>query len=74
MKKKQTIVTAFGRALARFGFSINQVVRLTGIPYSTVWCHYVGTRKPKAEYAIKYEEKLGIPRSEIRPDLWPKGE
>ena len=24
--------------------------------------------------AIFYEEKLGIPRSELRPDLWPPAE
>ncbi len=24
--------------------------------------------------AIFYEEKLGIPRSELRPDLWPPEE
>ena len=42
-----------------------------GMPYQSVYRQYHGTRKPSGEYAIIYERVLGIPRSELRPDLWP---
>lgn len=43
----------------------------SGMPYQSVYRQYRGQRKPSGEYAILYEKILGIPRSEIRPDLWP---
>ncbi len=42
-----------------------------GIDYSTVRKHFVGTRGIGPRYALLYERLLGIPRSELRPDLWP---
>lgn len=43
----------------------------TGIDYSAMLRHYKGLREISAKDAIKYEELLGISRSELRPDLWP---
>lgn len=45
-----------------------------GMPYQSVYRQYRGERFPSGEYAILYENILGIPRSEIRPDLWPPTE
>ena len=45
-----------------------------GMPYQSVYRQFRGQRKPSGEYAILYEKTLGIPRSEIRPDLWPPTE
>lgn len=42
-----------------------------GMPYQSVYRQYRGQRKPSGEFAILYERILGIPRWEIRPDLWP---
>lgn len=51
--------------------SIQDVVRLSGYPYPTVWRHASGKRNVSPEAALRYERTLGIPRSELRPDLWP---
>lgn len=48
--------------------------RKFGISYPTFFQHLTGTRRVSPEMAIFYEEKLGIPRSELRPDLWPPEE
>lgn len=48
--------------------------RKFGISYPTFFQHLTGTRRVSPEMAIFYEEKLGIPRSELRPDLWPPAE
>ena len=42
-----------------------------GIPLATVQKHYYGSRNVGIKSVLKYEEILGIPRSELRPDLWP---
>lgn len=41
------------------------------IDYSTMLRHYKGLREISAKDTIKYEKLLGIPRSVLRPDLWP---
>lgn len=43
----------------------------TGLSLTTVQKHYYGSREVGPMYALKYERILGIPRSELRPDLWP---
>lgn len=50
--------------------------RRCGMNYQTVQSHYNGTRQMKAEQALAYEKLMGIPRWELRPDLWepPHGE
>ena len=42
-----------------------------GVPYVNLYKQLRGERSIGPRSAILYEEKLGIPRSELRPDLWP---
>ena len=42
-----------------------------GLRYQTVWLHVHGLRNIGVKSALRYEAVLGIPRSELRPDLWP---
>lgn len=57
-------------ALDKRGISINDAAKC-GLPYQSVYKQYHGARKLSGDYALLYEKKLGIPRSELRPDLWP---
>lgn len=57
--------------LRKRGLSIADASRASGIPYVTIAQHVRGARGISAALAIKYERLLGIPRSELRPDLWP---
>ena len=41
-----------------------------GLNYGSVYSHYSGYRTVTAEAALVYERVLGIPRWELRPDLW----
>lgn len=52
-------------------FTLQQVVKLTGFQYSTVWRHVRNVQSISAESAVRYEKALGVPRSKLRPDLWP---
>ena len=42
-----------------------------GAPYQTIYKQYKGDRNVGVRSALLYESVLGIPRSELRPDLWP---
>jgi plasmid maintenance system antidote protein VapI len=42
----------------------------TGISYNTIAKHIQGKRNIGVRAALKYEKLLGIPRWELRPDLW----
>lgn len=53
------------------GFPLVSAAKLANVEYSTVWRHFSGKRKITAEYALRYHKALGIPLSELRPDLWP---
>lgn len=53
------------------GMTIPEIAKKSGFPYTTVWRHAVSQRAISPEAAIVYEKTLGIPRSELRPDLWP---
>lgn len=53
------------------GWSLYAIAHRMGIPYSTVWRHAFGKRQITAEFALRYEQELGISRSKLRPDLWP---
>lgn len=44
--------------------------RRRGISYQTAYAHYRGRRKVKPEQALRYEKLMGIPRWELRPDIW----
>lgn len=63
--------TPLNDILRKRGLRIADASRVSGIPYVTIAQHVRGTRGISAVQAIKYELLLGIPRSELRPDLWP---
>ena len=56
-------------ALDSRGISVRDAAK-AGIPYMSVYKQYKGERNPSGRFALMYERCLGIPRSEIRPDLW----
>lgn len=60
-------------ALEKRGITIREAAR-AGIPYCTVWQQCKGMRPVGPHAALRYEAVLGIPRSELRPDLWPPAE
>lgn len=53
------------------GYSLTSVAKLANVQYSTAWRHFSGHREISAEYAMRYHKTLGIPLSDLRPDLWP---
>ena len=55
------------------GWAVAEISRKSGIPHTTLRQHLKGTRAISAEQALKYERLLDIPRSGLRPDLWPPG-
>lgn len=63
--------TPLADILRKQGLSIADASRASGIPYVTIAQHVRGARGISAALAIKYERLLHIPRSELRPDLWP---
>ena len=63
-------MTVLKQALDKRGITIRAAAR-TGIPYCTVWQQCKGLRPVGPKTALRYEKLLGIPRSELRPDLWP---
>lgn len=63
--------TPLNDILRKRGLRIADASRMSGIPYVTIAQHVRGTRGISAVQAIKYELLLGIPLSELRPDLWP---
>ena len=42
-----------------------------GLPYHALFKQYKGERNVGPKCAILYEQVLGIPRSKLRPDIWP---
>lgn len=53
------------------GFPLPTVAKASNLPRTTVWRHATGNRKISAEAALVYSKALGVPLSQIRPDLWP---
>lgn len=64
------MVSALKAAFDKRGLERKDLRNKAGICYTNAYRHYEGLRKISAIYAIKYEEVFGIPRSELRPDLW----
>ena len=62
------------QAFADTGMTIPEIAKESGFPYTTVWRHAVGQRAISPEAALVYENTLGVPRSKLRPDLWPPDE
>lgn len=58
------------KAFERRGLTCALAARL-GAPYQTLYKQYRGDRNIGVRSALLYEQLLGIPRSELRPDLWP---
>ena len=58
------------KAFERRGLTCIEAPRL-GAPYQTLYKQYRGDRNVGVQSALLYEQLLGIPRSELRPDLWP---
>lgn len=56
-------------ALARKGLTYKEAIRR--VPYHAFFKQWHGKRSIGPKSAILYERVLGIPRSELRPDLWP---
>lgn len=63
--------TLLSQALERRDMTIAQAAKLSGLSYQCIFQHVKGKRKVSANDAIRYERLLMIPRSELRPDLWP---
>ena len=51
------------------GLTASDAAKL-GIPYDTIAKHCQGKRTIGVKAALRYEKVLGIPRWELRPDLW----
>lgn len=66
-------MTVLKQSLEKRGISIREAAK-TGIPYCTVWQQCKGLRQVGPKAALRYEQLLGIPRWELRPDLWNKPE
>lgn len=58
------------KAFERRGLTCASAARL-GAPYQTIYKQYNGDRNIGVRSVLLYERLLGIPRSELRPDLWP---
>lgn len=65
--------------LARYGITRKDLVRALGVRAETVrlWCsdqprpgRKAPTSRPSAKNALAIERLLGVPRWEMRPDLW----
>ena len=60
--------------VSRSGLNLRAFCREYGLPYNTLRQHVLGLRAVSPEMAMRYEGRLGIPRSSLRPDLWPPKE
>ena len=57
-------------AFERRGLTLAEAARRGG-NYQTLWKQYRGERRVGPTAAMLYERLFGIPRSELRPDIWP---
>jgi transcriptional regulator with XRE-family HTH domain len=56
--------------LARYGLDRQTVSTALGITREAVRKWAIGTSKPSIETAIRAEQRLALPRHELRPDVW----
>lgn len=54
----------------RHGLTLADAVRL-GVPYHALYKQLRGERSVGVVCALRYHKVLGIPLSELRPDIWP---
>ena len=62
-------MTRLQRVFERYGYTVNGAAQ-KGIPYCSIWQQWIGRRTVGVKTALRYEKVLGIPRWELRPDLW----
>jgi transcriptional regulator with XRE-family HTH domain len=60
--------------LARYGLVEKDLERVLRVTPAAIGYWRRGERKPSPQMVIRAEEKLNIPRYELRPDLWPPPE
>ena len=60
------------KALKLKGLDIMTASKFSGISYSTIYQHCIGKREVSPRLAIIYEKLLKIPKSYLRPDIWPE--
>ena len=65
------MVSALKKAFDARGLQMKDLSGVPGLCYSLARRHYIGEKNLTARYAIIYERLFGIPRAELRPDLWP---
>lgn len=63
-------MTNFRRILNERGMTPTSAARVSGVPYDTIAAHYYGKKNLSPESAMRYEATLGIPKEELRPDIW----
>lgn len=71
MKKPLDETTPLAIHLNSLDLSVAEAAKLSDTPYSTLYQHVHGQRTIRGEQAILYEATLDVPRSTLRPDLWP---
>ena len=54
----------------RHGLTLADAVRM-GVPYHALYKQLRGERSVGVVCALRYHRMLGIPLSELRPDIWP---
>jgi transcriptional regulator with XRE-family HTH domain len=57
--------------LARYGLVERDLIVVCGLSRSYIAFWRTGFRQPGPKTVIAVEQKLNIPRYELRPDLWP---
>jgi ribosome-binding protein aMBF1 (putative translation factor) len=57
--------------MARYGVSRDDLLTKLGIGWATVRSWRRGDRKPSLAVCQLAEKRLGIPKHELRPDVWP---
>jgi transcriptional regulator with XRE-family HTH domain len=62
---------AIDAVLARYGLSREAFCDGLGLGMATVRSWHRGDRKPSLFVCQLAEERLGIPKHELRPDIWP---
>lgn len=65
------MISALKKAFDARGLQKKDLCGVPGLCYSLARRHYTGEKNLTARYAVIYERLFGIPRAELRPDLWP---
>ena len=55
----------------RYGLTMADAVK-AGCPYHALYKQLKGERAVGVVCALRYHKVLGIPLSELRPDIWPE--